>query len=332
VRLIGVLLQLGLVCACYSPHYADCFVTCASSQACPSGFSCELGFCRDHSNQQSCTEVLGDAALGSDSGGGIDASSATDTDGDGVPNAQDNCPSASNPAQDNEDMDTFGDVCDPCPPFAMAAINGVLTDANIDTDGDGVGEGCDPNLNPGVDDHITFFHGFNTKPPAPAVVAEPTAATWSFSGTAKLSTTSTNDYGTIGISSPADRRATEVWSQVMYSMPNGVNNGAGPVAYTPASSLTGGEGCMIWSGTAGELLALVAFPSTVQNSSTTFDRSIPMVLKLHNNTNSGFFSCVHPTGAFNNGTQGSSNQPANSLEGIRAIGSSAAFYWVMVVD
>ncbi len=46
-----------------------------------------------------------------------------DTDGDGVPNAIDNCPTVSNPFQENADGDAFGDACDTC----------------TDTDGDGAG-------------------------------------------------------------------------------------------------------------------------------------------------------------------------------------------------
>ena len=42
----------------------------------------------------------------------------TDTDGDGVPNASDNCPDVSNPDQSDQDFDGRGDRCDPCPTLA----------------------------------------------------------------------------------------------------------------------------------------------------------------------------------------------------------------------
>jgi hypothetical protein len=38
-----------------------------------------------------------------------------DTDGDGIPDAQDNCPAIYNPAQTDTDGDGIGDLCDPCP-------------------------------------------------------------------------------------------------------------------------------------------------------------------------------------------------------------------------
>lgn len=52
-----------------------------------------------------------------------------DLDGDGVPNAEDNCFDVSNADQANMDGDGLGDVCDPCP-----------LDQLDDSDGDGV---CD---------------------------------------------------------------------------------------------------------------------------------------------------------------------------------------------
>ncbi|MGD2110327.1 MAG: SBBP repeat-containing protein [Phycisphaerae bacterium] len=38
-----------------------------------------------------------------------------DTDGDGIPDADDNCPDVANPSQENGDGDDRGDLCDPCP-------------------------------------------------------------------------------------------------------------------------------------------------------------------------------------------------------------------------
>jgi hypothetical protein len=58
-----------------------------------------------------------------------------DVDGDGIANADDNCPTVFNPGQEDADHDGFGDACDACPHLA--------TSSNHDEDGDGVGDECD---------------------------------------------------------------------------------------------------------------------------------------------------------------------------------------------
>lgn len=62
------------------------------------------------------------------------ATLSTDWDGDGLPNASDNCPRASNPDQTDTDGDGIGDACD----------------WNVDTDADGIDDGIDncPIYNP----------------------------------------------------------------------------------------------------------------------------------------------------------------------------------------
>ncbi len=58
-----------------------------------------------------------------------------DTDGDGVCNDNDNCPSIANAGQTNGDGDTLGDACDNCP----TVTNEAQTDGDVDT----VGDACD---------------------------------------------------------------------------------------------------------------------------------------------------------------------------------------------
>jgi len=56
-----------------------------------------------------------------------------DLDGDGIPDAEDNCPTVPNADQADGDGDGVGDVCDNCP----LAFN------PDQSDGDGVGDVCD---------------------------------------------------------------------------------------------------------------------------------------------------------------------------------------------
>jgi hypothetical protein len=79
----------------------------------------------------------------------VDAPVDVDRDGDGILDADDNCPDAANASQVDEDGDAMGDVCDPCPPFAD----------NEDGDGDGLGDACDPNPDVGGD-KLVAFEGF----------------------------------------------------------------------------------------------------------------------------------------------------------------------------
>ena len=58
-----------------------------------------------------------------------------DTDGDGVFDPFDNCPTVYNPLQKDTDGDGVGDACDNCPT--------VYNPSQADTDGDGIGDACE---------------------------------------------------------------------------------------------------------------------------------------------------------------------------------------------
>jgi len=59
----------------------------------------------------------------------------SDSDGDGVPDANDICPNDYNPGQEDNDSDDVGNVCDNCPNTANPA--------QIDTDDDDIGDECE---------------------------------------------------------------------------------------------------------------------------------------------------------------------------------------------
>ena len=98
---------------------------------------------------------------------GIDAPADQDTDGDGVPDNQDNCPTVANPDQHDEDHDGLGDKCDPCPAFAP---NGT------DSDGDGVPDACDPNPAVAGDMQVEFQPLTGSARPMPATGGRSTSA------------------------------------------------------------------------------------------------------------------------------------------------------------
>ncbi len=114
-------------------------------------------FCGVPTNEPTCTPkrpAAIDAVNGSTRYTGVP--SATDTDGDGVLNASDNCVDVFNPirpvddgAQGDFDHDNVGDVCDPCP---VNANTTTCTTVNPDDrDGDGVlnaVDNCPDNSNP----------------------------------------------------------------------------------------------------------------------------------------------------------------------------------------
>ena len=60
-----------------------------------------------------------------------------DTDSDGVGDSVDNCPTVSNPLQENDDNDSWGDACDNCLGLDNDAGGGPAD--QCDSDGDGYG-------------------------------------------------------------------------------------------------------------------------------------------------------------------------------------------------
>jgi hypothetical protein len=77
------------------------------------------------------------------------AAYAADSDGDGIQDGVDNCPSVANPSQANTDGDSFGNACDICP------FDATNTCGAADNDNDGVHnsiDNCPAIANPGQED------------------------------------------------------------------------------------------------------------------------------------------------------------------------------------
>jgi len=163
MRTAGIAITLA---ACFSPH-APTGVPCnPSAPSCPNG--------------QECVTV----------GGEPDGPSSTDDqDGDGVPDATDNCPTIANPEQRDFDGDGVGDACDNCPPIPN-------TD-QIDNDGDGVGDACDPHPTT-AGDHITMFEPFyaTTLPTTAMATGTWTVSAKGVSGVSSSSTAATLSWAT----------------------------------------------------------------------------------------------------------------------------------------
>ena len=117
-----------------------------------------------------------------------------DSDGDGVMDDVDNCREVSNPGQEDEDGDGIGDACDNCPDDANADQE--------DGDGDGVGDVCDncPDVyNPGQEDSDGDGIGDaceNDPPIAVIDLIEPNPAKWA-RDTVVFDGSSTDSDGTV---------------------------------------------------------------------------------------------------------------------------------------
>ncbi len=116
--------------------------------------------------------VAGDAPVGD--GAVARDGKPGDQDGDGVPDAVDNCPTIPNPDQYNEDGDDRGDACDLCP-----HMFGTVPGSDGDDDGDGIGNQCDPRVGT---DHLVLFEGFNDAGNLTAWQSREGSNAWTISG------------------------------------------------------------------------------------------------------------------------------------------------------
>ena len=246
-----------------------------------------------------------------------------DVDGDHVMNADDNCPEKSNPVQENEDGDAFGDVCDPCPPF-----NGDID--NMDTDMDGVGDSCDPDQTiPG--NRIEVFAGFS----GPNAI-EPTMipmTEWSFdAGEAQLTSTA-NQRSLLLWPMPTDRGSE---TMLVRMVPTAAAT-ALPIGIGLAMKydLAANQGIVCWLtqnvGEAGASLRVQHYGGTSLNMATPLALTINATYRPDVTRRTNTYSCREPmTTQRPNGN--SAYAPTAPYAGIITVGVSARFQWLLIVS
>ncbi len=242
-----------------------------------------------------------------------------DTDGDGVPDSMDNCPTIANPDQANEDGDRFGDACDPCPPIA--------DDNPPDSDGDGVADACDPRpTTPG--DRIVLFEGFHSGIPN----------TWQAIGTWSASNGNaivTNGMGgaTTTLTVPQTLVEPYVVSTLMTPTAFAATGsvGVGPLAQF-AGGMTGGIECDAFE--SQSILTIFDLGTSIHQGSQplTFNIGTQYGAALGKTTG---MNAAYACALTNNTTVTASFTPGGMLGnrvGVRAVGTNATFAWVMAID
>jgi hypothetical protein len=108
-----------------------------------------------------------------------------DSDGDGIVDGLDNCPTVSNADQHDEDKDGVGDACDPCPQIPHEDLT--------DTDGDHIPDACDPHPNTSGDVFDGLVTMAGTQIPTGWNLGEGTLDSWVVSGDVMTLTADNNE-------------------------------------------------------------------------------------------------------------------------------------------
>lgn len=299
VRALGVL----WLAACYSP-------------APPAGVPCDPAAPRCPGDQR-CVASAGGHVCGGDSGepdaGG---GSPSDLDGDGVPNAMDNCPERANPAQANEDSDALGDACDPCPPFAGGA----------DADGDGVGDACDPYPQAGGD-RIVFFEGFAAGLP-PGWTAR---GSWTVAGGELRFAADNGDLGTLVAPHPSTDRQSLYTIATITALSANLGGSLGVVDRFDAA---GAAGVHCGGGRSGdtELLGLINASNGTFHDSVPHPFAVGTTYRLELRRTGNDYECRNrdPNGELQSARANAA--PTGALIGFRGRIASAAYPWILVID
>ncbi len=300
---VRTLLCVALVATgCYSPSFDDCKVSCASGNGCPDGFACISGVCRLGGRTGACP------APPSEDGG---------TDGAGEDGD-------SGPLVADEDMDGILDVDDICP----------ISGNNADTDGDGVGDVCEPIAS--GNDSIVLFEGFHgTSAPVGATVL----GDWTFSGGKARVTSGANVASAVlfTIDAPITDRETilaRVTVDGLFSTPTNPT-GAGVVT---RDDETGGEGVQcglgrdVNTGTDHLLLVKVgAGADSYMNSNPSLaTQGTSAIVQITRNPTNDVHAC-NQNGTSTVALTPSMPVPDGPLGGIRSRSMSASFDWVMII-
>jgi hypothetical protein len=304
---------LAGLAGCFAPS-APVGALCGPVEAtsrCPAGLQCVA-----HDGIETC-EVPGTTVPDAGSEGDPDAGDG-DREGDGVADSIDNCPDVANASQLNEDSDDFGDVCDPCPPFAN----------NTDGDGDGVGDACDPNPTT-AGDKLVVFEGFGAALPP----------TWTTSGTFNLSggdgmlIAGDTSAAMLSMASPNGARV-EVRAALVVDLitATGINLGSVNLIDRLQPNTDKSVACQLSglsNGTQEELRIFDASTiAVIESAPHAFSTGTEKELALRRNGTS--YSC-RVTGPALQLTGAAAFSPAQPRIGVRVRGAAARFHWVMLV-
>ena len=114
-----------------------CFLSCQSNAACNDENECTDDTCNAGQCVHECTATLPSDPCCTNPACVADSVcvNPSDTDQDGIPNSEDNCPDTYNLPQTNSDNDSYGNACDNC----YATDN----EDQADADSNGVGDACE---------------------------------------------------------------------------------------------------------------------------------------------------------------------------------------------
>lgn len=252
-----------------------------------------------------------------------DGAASVDSDSDGVNDALDNCRQVPNANQRNEDNDSLGNACDPCP----------ISSNNADVDADGVADACDPHPAVGGD-VLRLFDSFQDGIPG----------TWSVDGG-----TWTSDNGDI-VGGSVNNVQGDLYLPSAYSTKETITIGTTVTSASGTSfRIVGVKDNAAIDGFAVVcsmiITPLADVPSNTpmndlyeQPASTAYERvpftwllNTPMTIRLQRANN--VYTCA--------GTQGSSSTTTNANENTSTNGArialhvqslTARFHWLMVVS